>query len=246
MDLRPLLVVEHEADAGPGRLGAALESLGVPLDVCRPYAGDRVPADASGHSGVVVLGGEMCAWDDEKAAWLPATRDLLAGAVAAQVPVLGVCLGAQLLAMACGGRVAPGAAGLEVGLAEARAVPGAERDAVLGSVLSRIGRRPGDGFAVTHYHRDAVHELPPDAVLLATGDTYPVQAFRVGPAAWGVQYHPEVTEADFTAWTRIGHDSLRAAGFDPDALAAAVRAESAHLEALATAHAAAFAEVVRG
>jgi GMP synthase (glutamine-hydrolysing) len=244
---RPLLVVEHESDAGPGRLAPFLGS----LDVRRPYAGDALPGGPGGHAGVVVLGGEVCAWDDEKAPWLPATRVLLARATAAGLPVLGVCLGAQLLAMACGGRAEPGGAGLEVGLSAVRVLPAGRADPLLGGVLGAMeGTTPAvppDGdFVAPQYHRDAITELPPDAELLATGEVYGVQAFRVGERAWGVQYHPEVTDEDFEAWTAGGHASLVAEGHDPAALLASVTSASAYLDALAAGHGRGFGAIRSG
>jgi GMP synthase-like glutamine amidotransferase len=242
----PLLVVEHESDAGPGRLAPFLG----PLDVRRPYAGDALPDGVDGHAGVVVLGGEVCAWDDEKAPWLPATRVLLARATSAGLPVLGVCLGAQLLAMACGGRAEPGGAGLEVGLSTVRVLPSGRADPLLAGVLGAVGgtASPPDAphFLAPQYHRDAITELPPDAELLATGEVYGVQAFRVGERAWGVQYHPEVTDDDFAAWTAGGHASLVAEGHDPAALLASVTAASAYLDTLAAGHGSRFGAIRSG
>lgn len=251
MTTLPLLVVEHEADAGPGRLAPHLG----PLDVRRPYAGEALPDDVSAHAGIVVLGGDVCAWDDDLAPWLPATRQLLAGAVAAGRPVLGVCLGAQLLTLALGGRVEPGAAGLEVGLSGIGLLPAAAGDPLFGAVRAATGApdgwndgwndgRVGRGFVAPQYHRDAITRLPPDAELLATGDTYEVQAFRVGDRAWGVQYHPEVTGEDFAAWTESTHTALVALGFDPAGLRRQVSSHAAHLDAVAAAHGGAFREIV--
>jgi GMP synthase (glutamine-hydrolysing) len=234
VSVRPLLVVEHEGDAGPGRL---LPFLGT-VDVRRPYAGDPLPAGFDDHRGVVVLGGEVCAWDDDRAPWLPETRRLLGAAAAAGLPVLGVCLGAQLLALATGGRVEPGGAGLEVGLTPIRVLPAGRDDALLEGVLGGLddaGREAGT-FDAPQYHRDAITALPPDAELLAVGEVYAVQAFRVGERAWGVQYHPEVTDDDFATWTAGGRTSLIAEGLDPDALLASVTSRSAYLDGLARTH----------
>lgn len=257
---RPVLVVEHESDAGPGRLAPFLG----PLDVRRPYAGDALPDGLDGHSGLVVLGGEVCAWDDEKAPWLPATRVLLARAAAAGLPVLGVCLGAQMLALACGGRAEPGGAGLEVGLTAVHVLPAGRDDPLLGGVLGAMaattapeGAGPPDlptgpelptsaDILAPQYHRDAITQLPPDAELLATGEVYGVQAFRVGERAWGVQYHPEVTDDDFAAWTAGGRASLIAEGHDPAALLASVTSASAYLDALAAGHGRGFGAIRSG
>src|SRR5262249_4530354 len=112
-----VLVIEHEDGAGLGRMTGPLAAA-ARLDVRRPDRGDPLPDDlaVTGHAGLIVLGGEMGAMDDDVAPWLPATRALLAQAVRIGLPALGVCLGGQLLAAACGGRVERGESGLEVGL----------------------------------------------------------------------------------------------------------------------------------
>ena len=236
-----VLVVVHEDHAGLGRLEPVLvERLGEILDERRPDKGDPLPADLSGHAGVVVLGGSMAAWEDEVAPWLPATRDLLAHAVDTGVPVLGICLGHQLLALATGGRVDRGGAGLEVGLVDVGATHAAATDALLGPVVRDLGA----SLTVPHWHTDAVLDLPPGAVRLVEGSRYANQAFRVGDAAWGLQYHPEVTGADFGDWLEHGHGSLLDAGHDPATIRAALADHDADLQRLAVAHAAAFADVV--
>jgi len=241
-----LLVVEHEDDAGLGRMEAPLAGV-AQLDVRRPYLGDAVPTDAagSGFDGVVVLGGEMGALDDEVAPWLPATRQMLAGAVRVRLPVLGICLGAQLLAVACGGRVESGGAGLEVGLVRIEPTLAALDDVLLGPVIAALGEGPGQVLTAAQYHQDAVAELPPDAVHLAGGGSYEFQAFRVGPVAWGLQYHPEVTREDFAAWIHFGHGTLVGSGLDPRTLLQDVVNSEEAMRTLADSHATAFAATLR-
>lgn len=235
-----LLVVVHEDDAGPGRLAAHLPA----LDVRRPYAGEALPVDLHGYAGLLVLGGSMGASDDDVAAWLPATRRLLAEGVERGLPTLGICLGAQLLAAATGGQVRRGDAGLEVGLVPVRWQPAAADDALLGALALAAGAGGGGGVGVPQWHQDAVTNLPPGAVLLATGDRYPHQAFRLGDRAWGLQYHPEVTLADFEAWMRGGHGAVRAHGLDPERVLAEFAAADAELDRVAAGLARAFAALL--
>jgi GMP synthase (glutamine-hydrolysing) len=231
-----VLVVEHEPGAGLDLMAAPLTDgaarAGARIDVVRPYLGASLPQDAQGLAGLVVLGGEMGALDDDDAPWLPATRALLASAVRASTPTLGICLGAQLLGAATGGRVERGAAGLEVGLAAVSPLPAAARDPYLSAVL---GAEPGP-YDVLQYHRDVVAQLPPDAELLVTGDQYPHQAFRVGAAAWGVQYHPEVSAGGFASWmTSAAPEDAAAARAAGAGIAA--RPDRAGRQDLADAHA---------
>jgi GMP synthase (glutamine-hydrolysing) len=208
----------------------------VALDLRRPWRGDALPGRLDDHDGVLVLGGRVAAWEDDAAPWLPATRTLLAAAARSGVPALGVCLGAQLLAMATGGRVERGAAGPEVGLLEVTASPAAVGDALVG--------RLGPAWLAPQSHSDAVTELPPDAVLLASSAAYPVQALRVGERAWGVQYHPEVTVDVLARWLADREPALAARGTDAAREVAAARDAEPALAALADAHRGAFAEAV--
>ncbi|MGW5683452.1 type 1 glutamine amidotransferase [Nonomuraea sp. NPDC003754] len=181
-----ITVIEHEAGAG---LGYLAEWLGVDVRVVRPYLGEEVPARA--EDGLIVLGGEASAWDDARYPWLPATRELLRAGVADGTPTLGICLGAQLMTIACGGTVERGGDGLEVGAREVVALPAAAGDALLGGL---------DRAVAVQYHQDVMTVLPEGAVLLATGEQYPHQAYRLGERAWAVQFHPEATPEIFAGW----------------------------------------------
>ncbi|MFI6497081.1 type 1 glutamine amidotransferase [Nonomuraea typhae] len=220
-----ITVIEHEADAPLGYFAAWL---GLPCDVIRPYLGDPVPEHAA--DGLIVLGGEMAAWEDERCPWLPATRALIRRSVADGLPVLGICLGAQLMALACGGTVERGTAGVEVGTCALTFLPAAQDD----PLLSPVGRAEA---VAAQFHGDAMTSLPEGATLLMTGDRYPHQAFRLGERAWGVQFHPEVTPEIFDGW-------ITATGRDP-ALAAEVRAADDDLVATWRPVAEAFAGIVR-
>jgi GMP synthase (glutamine-hydrolysing) len=124
----------------------------------------------------------MGALDDELAPWLPAVRRLLAEAVNEELPTLGICLGAQLLAVAAGGRVVRGAAGTEAGLVSVSWTAAAHTDALVAALP--------EPMLTPSLHDDEIVELPAGAVLLGGTATYPHQAFRVGSCAWGVQFHP--------------------------------------------------------
>lgn len=232
MSSRRVLVVQHEDRVPLGRL----DLHGVDVDVVRPDRGDPLPHRLTDHDGLVVLGGRVAAWEDDVAPWLPATRDLLARAVADDVPVLGVCLGAQLLALATGGSVRRGAAGPETGVVEVTATPDAADDALVGGL--------GPSWLAAQSHRDAVTALPGGAVLLAGSAAYPHQAFRLGRAAWGVQYHPEVTLEVLADWLRDHQDVLALRGRTVHEVLAEAEAADERLATLAAAHGQAFARVV--
>lgn len=229
-----LLVVQHQDRVPLGRIPFP----GAELDVLRPDRGDELPSRLHRHAGLVVLGGTMAAWEDEVAPWLPATRALLAACVEDDRPVLGICLGAQLLALATGGRVQPGADGPELGVVEVEATPDGRDDRLVGA----LGRR----WPAPSGHHDAVTALPPGATLLASTPRYVHQAFRVGRCAWGVQYHPEATADVFADWMSADRAVLAREGRTPEDVLAGFHHADGALERLAQAHGAAFAAVVAG
>ncbi|MFH8839181.1 type 1 glutamine amidotransferase [Streptomyces sp. NPDC017868] len=219
-----VLVVQHEADAGPGLVGEHLVRTGLRLDVIRAWKGEALPETVTGHAGLLVLGGAVNCEDDEAAPWLPRVRGLVREAVAGEVPLLGICLGGQIVAHALGGAVSRRARGPEAGAVPLRRLPDAEGDPVLGGVP--------EGAPAAQWHWDQVDRLPAGAVPLLTGDDCPYQAFRVGGAGWAVQFHPEVGADTVAAWAAADGEDLRAAGGDPEAAVASVREAEPELRAV--------------
>ena len=237
-DARPrLVVVQHEDGTGPGWWGDWLTGAGLDLDIRHPYAGDPLPAATSG-AGLLVLGGAMGPEDDDASPRLPATRDLLADAVAAGVPTFGICLGAELLAVACGGSVRRGVAGPELGVLEIERLPAADDDPVLAALPARS--------RVLQWHWEEMDTLPPGSVLLARSAAYRHQAFRLGDRAWGLQFHIEC-DADMIAdWTRTDVAALDELGYDAEAVVAATAEILADVEEVWQPFAARFAALALG
>ncbi|HEY0216700.1 MAG TPA: type 1 glutamine amidotransferase [Cellulomonas sp.] len=182
---------------------------GVQVRLVRAYAGERT-GPAADLDGLLVLGGRMSAHDEAEPG-ITATRELLTEAVAAGVPTLGICLGAQLLAVATGGQVHVDAPpGREAGIVDVRWRPEAVGDPLVGA-LAASGTR---STPMPTMHADAIVDLPRSATWLAASRMYPYQAFRVG-SAWGVQFHPEASPATLHEWA-VG------AGEDVPAVDAAV------------------------
>ncbi len=172
------VVVQHAEGEGPGILADVLASAGQSVTDVHLHRGDALPHPGS-FDAVVAMGGPMGANDEARYPWLGPERRWLADAVRDGRPVLGVCLGAQLLASALGARVWAGDAP-ELGLDEVVLSAEGRRDAVLGP--------EGERLAVVQWHGDTF-DLPPGAVHLASSERYAAQAFRFGDLAYGLQFH---------------------------------------------------------
>lgn len=196
----PILIVLHQETSTPGRVGNALRALGHSLDIRRPRFGDPLPRTLDGHAGAVVFGGPMSANDHDD--YIRNEIGWIGVPLRERRPFLGICLGAQMLALHLGARVAPHPQGrVQIGYYPIR--PTAAGHATC----------PGWPDHVYHWHREGF-ELPAGCELLAEGDDFPVQALRSG-AAFGFQFHPDVTTAMMHRWTTRGHDRFDQPGARP-------------------------------
>jgi GMP synthase (glutamine-hydrolysing) len=186
---RPWVVAQHAANEGPGLLAGVLGRAEVQTRTVRLDCGDPLPP-AADLGGVIVMGGAMGVHDTDAFPWLEAECRWIADAVRSDLPVLGVCLGAQLLAAALGASVTTGPAP-EIGVDDVALTADGRADPVLGP--------EGDRVSVIQWHGDTF-EIPDGAVRLATGERYPNQAFRYGRVAYGLQFHVEVDDAMAEAW----------------------------------------------
>jgi GMP synthase (glutamine-hydrolysing) len=206
---QPLLVVLHQENSTPGRVGHALQQRGFALDIRRPRYGDALPATLAGHAGAIIFGGPMSANDADD--FVRREIDWIAVPLREKKPFLGICLGAQMLARHLGSRVYPHQDGhAEVGYYPIRP--------------TEIGRAVCDPWPeqVYQWHREGF-DLPGGTELLAEGDTFPVQAFRQD-GAYALQFHPDVTHATICRWTTRGHERTLLPGAKPRAAHFADRA----------------------
>jgi GMP synthase (glutamine-hydrolysing) len=234
------LVVQHEDDCPLGWFGEWFESAGLPYAVLPAHRLDppsAVPTELGyGYSGLVVLGGEMGAYDDETHPWLTATKQLIVSTVRAGRPFLGICLGHQLAAVALGGRVEPNPHGHATGLTPLGLTEAGQHDVLLGTAPA--------GARTVMWNKDVVTRLPDCAVELATSPDGTVQAARFAQHAWGVQFHPEASPGIFDGWTVEKPSAAVPRGIDVPAAARAVRAAAPELRHHAEPLAKAFARVV--
>lgn len=194
-----ILTLQNNDRTPSGLIGAAIAEAGGVEDVRFPEHGDAVPADATGHDGLLVLGGGQFAGDDAAHPYLPAELVAIRAFAAAGKPVLGICLGAQLLARALGGTVrrhhTP-----EVGFTAIDATEAAAADPLLRG-LAPLPK-------LMHWHYDTF-ELPQGATLLATNAVCANQAFTAGPGLYGLQFHLEVTDRIVEGWVDAFSDWTR-------------------------------------
>ena len=195
---RPVLVVLHQELSTPGRVGQHLVKRGIPLDIRRPRFGDPLPETLAGHAGAVIFGGPQSANDTDE--FVRREIDWIGVPLTEKRPFLGICLGAQMLAKHLGARVSTHPEGkAEVGYYPIR---------VTDEARAVCGNWPD---VVYQWHREGF-ELPHGAQLLAEGDIFRIQAMRYGPAAYGIQFHAEVTHAMMCRWTTRGHARMELPG----------------------------------
>jgi GMP synthase (glutamine-hydrolysing) len=201
-----MMVIQHEPREGPGSLSALLPPS---TRIVRAWE-EPIPTEPE---PLLVLGGGMSANDD-----LPFLREeerLLRRCLSSGVPVLGLCLGSQLLAKALGGTVAK-APEPELGFYRVRVLPEASTDPLFSAAPS--------SFVALHWHFDAF-TLPPGAVPLADSTLTSLQAFRYGSSAWGVQFHLEMSDELLRAFIDSSPADLSATGVEAEALLAGAKRE---------------------
>lgn len=194
--MKPVLILQHLSGDGPAYLGTWLRRQGLPIDVRNTEAGQDFPAHMDGHAALAVLGGEMSANDP-----LPSLRRaelLILDAMARGRPVIGHCLGGQLMARALGARIQRSPQP-EVGWHAIR---------LFDAPQTRDWFGDADSATVFQWHEEAF-ELPPGALSLAGNAACPHQAFAIGPHL-AMQFHLEVDEEKLRRWSLLDTEAYRA------------------------------------
>jgi GMP synthase-like glutamine amidotransferase len=225
-----VLVIENFPHTPLGQVETALAEAGAEIDLCRAYAGDTLPESHKAHDGLIVLGGSQSALDDDDSPWLPIAAALARDFGEADKAVLGICLGAQLVARGHGAENLLDRP-LEFGWHEVRSTEAGRTDPLIAPFAS--------GAPIFHWHLDTF-TLPPGAAHLAVSDQTDIQAFRIGRAVYGIQFHFEADRRLVEGWNRHFADEI--AEYMPDwperfAVEAARHAAAADATGLAVARA---------
>lgn len=212
MTPKTVLVLQHVEPESPGRIERALESVGAGLVIVRIFKGDPVPAAIGDNDGLLIMGGPMSVYEQDRYPHLKAEIHLLQQAVEKRRPVLGTCLGSQLLAAALGAKVYPGKQ-KEIGWFPVHLSPDAGTD--------KLWTGLPKSFTGFHWHGD-VFDLPDGAVSLASSDLTAHQAFRFGQNAYGFLFHMEVTATMIREWVRSFEGEMKQAGISEEPVTAGI------------------------
>jgi GMP synthase (glutamine-hydrolysing) len=175
--------------------------------ITAPHRGEMLPKPAD-YSGVVITGSHAMVTDQEE--WSVRTAEWIPDVIAAEIPLLGICYGHQLMAHALGGSVAASPLGIEIGTVEIALRSEAAADTLFQTLPQQI--------RVHASHTQSVVRLPQHAVLLASNENEPHHAFLIGKTAWGIQFHPEFDTEIMLAYIDEFTDLIRSSGQDPKAL----------------------------
>ena len=177
-------ILQHIHCETPGIISQCLQLADIDARLIRAFEGNPIPSDMDAQAGLIVMGGPMSVYDHRQFPFLLEEQRLIEAALKDDKPVLGVCLGSQLLAATLGAEVKSGAR-KEIGWHPIELLEGAAGDRLWNGLPSR--------FTAFHWHGD-VFDLPNGSIALAASDMTPCQGFRYGRTAYGFLFHMEVTE----------------------------------------------------
>jgi GMP synthase (glutamine-hydrolysing) len=223
-NMAKIWVLQHHPAENLGAIADALEEAALAWQYVRVFDGAPIPKDMKGAGGLIVMGGPEAVYQLDRYPYLRDEIGLIESALKANCPILGVCLGSELLAATLGASVLRGEH-REIGWYEVRLTPAAKTDRILHGLPEK--------FVACHWHSD-VFDLPRSAVALASSELTAIQAFRYGEKAYGLLFHAEMTREIIAALVREFGAGLKRVGVDGDAILAAAERHLAVLSTIAS------------
>lgn len=201
------LVLQHIECEDLGTIGHAMYRRGIEHRYVRLFDGEPVPKGTGGYTGLIILGGPMNVYEEDRFPYLKDEDILIKKAIDRGIPILGICLGGQLIAKANNAKVRKGAK-KEIGWYELRLSQGGKEDAVFGGLPEKL--------TVFQWHGDTF-DIPEGATHLAGSELFPNQAYRIGDNIYGLQFHLEVTERMIRQWMSEYQDEVASLNYiDPE------------------------------
>jgi GMP synthase (glutamine-hydrolysing) len=200
-----IIILQNAEPETPGLIADVLQSKGFTLRYVRTFAGEPVPLNMGDAAALVCMGGPQSVYEDDKFPYLRDVMRLMEDALTKKRPVLGVCLGSQLLAATLGVPVVAGPQ-KEIGFYPVYLTEAGKEDALFCGI--------GDSFTPVHWHGDVYPQLPCGATWLARSELTPHQAFRYGENAYGILFHLELTSDMLADWTTAFAQELQTVGID--------------------------------
>lgn len=219
-----IIVLQHHPAENLGAIAQSLEGAALAWQYVRIHDGHPVPKNMKGAGGLIVMGGPMSVYQTDRFPFLNYEMKLIEDAIKQDRPVLGICLGAQIVAAALGAKVEKNPEGKEIGWYPVRLSPTAKED--------RLFRGVAETIMPFHWHGDHF-ELPSGAVTLASSDKTPCQAFRYGEKTWALQFHLEVTRAGIENMSNAFARDLEREKISPNAMLATSDTNLPALETIA-------------
>jgi GMP synthase (glutamine-hydrolysing) len=195
---KKVLIIQHSTGVQPAYAATFFSEQNIPFEVLCIFDSEvqsKLPAnDTDEYSAIVTLGGPQSAYEDDLYPYIKWEKAFLVAQLALHRPILGICLGAQLLADAIGGRGHPGKHGYEAGYVDYQLTPEGQQDPIMSKVFAEQANKP---LLIMH-HGDTFEQPPNSSILAYTSNQY-IAAYRVG-SALGVQFHPEASFQEFSEW----------------------------------------------
>ncbi len=218
-----VLVLQHANPEHPGLIADAVGGVGGTLETVRGDLDQSVPESLDGYSGLIIMGGPQSVYEEDRFPYLRAEKVLARQAIDNNIPLIGVCLGSQIIADVLGSEVHP-SGDVEIGWKDVTRSAGTANDLVLSSLPQT--------FTPLHWHGD-VYDLPDGATSIGSSEMTPCQGFTYGETTYALLFHLEMTEQQITEMATLFPEDIRRGGLQPEFLLSETPAHAAALKPIA-------------